>query len=252
MSKRGSLLASAAPAVAAAASPAVGPVVVAPVSDPLAAIQPAMDAAASRAAAERVADPADVQPLPPIAPEGGIVPLAIGDPDLPTTVLPEPTLVPPEGVVPPVVTASPPLAAEPSAVDVMQAANAEDDRIVNFGGLPTGTDPAREGPHFTEAGQPMLAIQPAPLGAAAIAAEAAATPLPLDWDRDPLDVLVEVLEVTGPERGRWRGGLAFGREPRRFLRTQVTDAQLDAIQADPLLSWRFRTITAADAALLEV
>ncbi|WP_425230207.1 hypothetical protein [Sphingomonas sp.] len=232
-------------AAAAAASlggaPATFPV------EPLAAIEPAVDAAAARAAAERVADTTAPATAPAADPA-----LVIADPLARVAVFPDPALPAPPEAPQPVVTAAPPLAAEPSAVDVIKAAQADDDRTgASLGFDPVGATAGRDGPRFGEAGQPVLAIEPATPTAATVAAAAAATPLP-----EPLvpligDELVTIVEVVGPPRGRYRAGLAFGAEPRRFLLTQLTDGQLARLQSDPQLAVGIRTIGADELTGLE-
>ena len=206
MSKRGSLLATAAPA--AATSPAIAP---AAVVDPLAAIEPAINAAAARAAAERTADSAAAVEVPPV-PSAPVV----ADLGTPATVLPEPALPTPPEAPMPLVTASPPIAAEPSVMDVIDAGKAEAGQLLGQVGFDVGAGTAdRGGPRFAEAGQPMIAIEPTRPSAATVAAEAATTPLPPPLGGEGIRDIT-VVEVTGPERGRYRAGLAFGATPRRF------------------------------------
>lgn len=59
--------------------------------------------------------------------------------------------------------------------------------------------------------------------------------------RPSLDALlagetVRAIEVVGPAAGRWRAGRRFGPEAQRFVEGELTDEELKAIQADPLLT----------------
>ncbi|HEX8485702.1 hypothetical protein [Sphingomonas sp.] len=128
----------------------------------VAAIEPAVEAAAERAAIERVpGEPAAGAPVP--------VPAA----DLPavdTAVLPEPTLIAEPGEPLPIVTASPILAAEPSALDVVQA-DAAAERVA--AGMELA--PAGDGPHPAAAGQPTLTIEGATADGVARALDSASS-----------------------------------------------------------------------------
>lgn len=53
---------------------------------------------------------------------------------------------------------------------------------------------------------------------------------------DALGKKVWAIEVVGPAAGRWRAGRRFGPEAQRFVEGQLTDDELKAIQADPLLA----------------
>lgn len=109
----------------------------------------AVDALVERAAIER--DPSINASAPP-AVDGPIVPGAEVADD--ATVLPEPTLAAEPDKPMPIVTASPILAVEPSAIDVAQA-DAKADRVAS--GLELAGDP--DGPHAAAAGQPTLTIE---------------------------------------------------------------------------------------------
>jgi hypothetical protein len=109
----------------------------------------ATEAAADRAAIER--DPS-IDATAPAAVDAQIVPAAeVADN---ATVLPEPTLVAEPDKPMPIVTASPILAIEPSAIDVVKA-DGQADRVAS------GLEPARDpdGPHAAAAGQPTLTIE---------------------------------------------------------------------------------------------
>jgi hypothetical protein len=112
-------------------------------------VAPAVEASAERAAIER--DPSIDATAPP-AIDGPIVPgVEVADN---AAVLPEPTLVADPDKPMPIVTASPILAIEPSAIDVVKA-DAQADRVES------GLEPARDpdGPHAAAAGQPTLTIE---------------------------------------------------------------------------------------------
>lgn len=47
---------------------------------------------------------------------------------------------------------------------------------------------------------------------------------------------VWAIEVVGPAAGRWRAGRRFGPEAQCFVEGELTDGELKAIQADPLLT----------------
>lgn len=112
-------------------------------------VAPAIEASANRAAIER--DPSIDAAAPP-AVDGPIVPGAeVADN---ATVLPEPTLVAQPDKPMPIVTASPILAVEPTATDVVKA-DAQADRVAS--GLEPAGDP--DGPHSAAAGQPTLTIE---------------------------------------------------------------------------------------------
>jgi uncharacterized Zn-binding protein involved in type VI secretion len=117
-----------------------------------AAVEPAIAASAERAAIERAdtAPVADAQGADPLAP----APAAVIAPETGTAVLPEPTLVAEPGGPMPIVTASPILAIEPSAVDVVQA-DAAANRVA--AGLEPTADQADR--HDAAAGQPTLTIE---------------------------------------------------------------------------------------------
>ena len=147
-------------------------------------------------------------------------------------VLPDPTLKAEPGVPQPIVTAAPPLAAEPDALDV---AKVEADAAA-----PADVRTAAAGGGDSVAGQSMLAIERDPkLGLTG-------EPHVAFGDRASLADMaprggwqgqkIAVIEVVGPPQGRRRAGLAFGPEPRRFLATQLTGGQLSAIRADPMLA----------------
>lgn len=44
------------------------------------------------------------------------------------------------------------------------------------------------------------------------------------------------LIVTGPQSGRWRAGRKFGPAPETLLVSDLTDAEIDALRADPALT----------------
>lgn len=235
-----------------------------------AAIEPAIDASVERAAIERdpasAIDPATSTPVIPAA-------------DLPApdaTVVPEPTLIAEPGLPQPIVTASPPLAAEPSAVDVQNAA-ATADRVA--AGMEPAVDP--DGPQPTAAGQTMLTFDDGVRRDRTIAATKAdlggredhTTPAPpidaiiaglehlsrtdpigmeiirtgyfADGPRDALERradtfakprTVTVYEVVGPAGGRRRAGRLFGPQPQRFAAYELTSADIAALRSDPLLA----------------
>jgi hypothetical protein len=227
---------------------------------------PAVAAAVERAAVEREGD----APIDGSAPAEAAQALAAGD--LPAVqpeaiaavdaaVVPEPTLVAQPDAPAPIVTASPPLTGEPDALDVVQAKAAAHVDVDSDGSVPD-----REAPHATAAGQPMLTIERGGFPAFAsheghatitssstTASLSAATLLTgtrdLSAGRMPSEARarVKVIEVVGPRQGRRRAGFAFGPEPRRFLGTQLTDAQLDAIRADRMLTVGISEIDADDA-----
>ena len=233
--RRAQVVANAPVAADPAALPATGQVV-AP-AEPIAAIEPAIDAAVDHAAAERLDEP--VAPIA-IEPAPAATVLAVADDAM---VLPKPELIAEPGRPEPLVTASPPLAAEPSAADVIDAAAAAATRKLADAGVPVPFDALnRDGPYFAAAGQPVLAIEPTRAVDAATVAADALDPVALAAAAPHAPERVTVVEIVGPHRGRWRGGLAFGPTPRRFLLSQLTDAQLEAIAADPQLATGVREV----------
>lgn len=229
-------------------------------------IEPAIEASAERAAIER--DPAD--------PVGEIVTPSVDLPEDHVAVLPEPTLVAELGAPQPIVTASPILATEPSALDVVQAAAAAEREEA-------GTGPAsdRDASFGTIAGQPTLTIEggvvaagPAagdaspPYGRDFISVDDLVSELKTRRGVDPfgysevlfrLDLVeirpasappaatVGVIEVVGPAQGRRRAGMMFGSVPQRFRASQLSEAQLAALRADPLLAVGVSEVAEADA-----
>lgn len=175
--------------------------------------------------------PADIVPAPP----------AGAEPD-PATVLPDPTLTAEPQAPQPLVTASPPLAAEPDALDVIDA-----QRAAAEGGDPLA-DPLAIRPDLAVAGQPMLTIERDPLDVDRrdVGSDPAREHILANlWSFHP-DERVKVVEVVGPARGRRRAGFAFGPEPRRFLGSQLTDEQLEAIRSDAMLTVGISELSAAD------
>lgn len=67
--------------------------------------------------------------------------------------------------------------------------------------------------------------------AAAPAAEAKAKPKKADKADAPEATVV----VTGPEKGRWRAGRKFTREPSSIALGDLKEGELEALQADPEL-----------------
>lgn len=257
-------------------------------------VKPAVAASADRAAIER-APGGDVQAL--AATDSAAVPAA-DLPDGDTAVLPEPTLIAEPDKPMPIVTASPPLAIEPGAVDVVQAEVAAD-RVA------AGSEPVadRDGPNFAAAGQPVLTIEPGVdrhadrdidrLYDRSLAAQGDDILAGGDWPADapshdalmthldrlalanpevledirlrffagqerpasffagePFVPTVRVIKVVGPQQGRRRAGNSFGPQPRHFTDGELTEAEILALQADPLLSVSITDVPADQAATL--
>ncbi|WP_454280523.1 hypothetical protein [Sphingomonas sp. Marseille-Q8236] len=182
-------------------------------------------------------------PLGDTPPPSDVLPVATEDTTISTgaAALPDPTIVAEPGEPQPVVTASPPIAAEATVLDVLKGAEA---------GASVLEPGAVEQEKPAVAAQPMIAIEAGAdeaqrqslLDSAAAATLSGATPPAAPpaaaTDRDPAfpGTKVTVVTVVGPVQGRRRAGFAFGPEPRHFLSTQLTPEQAEAIAGDPMLA----------------
>lgn len=183
-------------------------------------------------------------PLGDTPPPSDVLPVATEGATIATeaAALPDPTIVAEPGEPRPVVTASPPIAAEATVLDVLKGTDA---------GASVLEPGAVEHEMPAIAAQPMIAIDADADAAqrqsrfyaaeAALAEQRAAVAGALgdatfDGNLAGPGTKVTVVTVVGPIQGRRRAGFAFGPEPRHFLLTQLTPEQARAIEADPMLA----------------
>lgn len=189
-------------------------------------------------------------PLGDTPPPSDVLPVATEGATIATeaAALPDPTIVAEPGEPRPVVTASPPIAAEATVLDVLKGTDA---------GASVLEPGAVEHEKPAIAGQPMIAIDADADAAqrrsrldgveAALVEQRAAGAGALGdatFNRDLAvpGTKVTVVTVVGPIQGRRRAGFAFGPEPRHFLLTQLTPEQAQAIEADPMLAMGVREL----------
>ncbi|QPT09711.1 hypothetical protein [Sphingomonas paucimobilis] len=205
--------------------------------------RPRVEAAGTRDTVASTLSTVTTAPLGDTPPPSDVLPVATEGATIATeaAALPDPTIVAEPGEPRPVVTASPPIAAEATVLDVLKGADA-------------GASVLEPGAVETEkaaiAGQPMIAIdagtdeaqRQSRLDSAAASITARDEPAWSGFDsaRDTAPIVprakVTVVTVVGPVQGRRRAGFAFGPEPRHFLATQLTPEQAEAIAADPMLA----------------
>ena len=206
--------------------------------------RPRVEVAVTRDTVSSTPSTVTTAPLGDTPPPSDVLPVATEGAAIATegAALPDPTIVAEPGEPRPVVTASPPIAAEATVLDVLKGTDA---------GASVMKPGAVEHEKPAIAGQPMIAIDADADAAqrqsrlygveAALAEQRAAEPGALGdtaFNRDLAvpGTKVTIVTVVGPIQGRRRAGFAFGPEPRHFLLTQLTPEQAEAIQADPMLA----------------
>lgn len=206
--------------------------------------RPRAEAAATRDTVASMPSTDTTAPLGDTPPPSDVLPVATEGAAIATeaAALPDPTIIAEPGEPRPVVTASPPIAAEATVLDVLKGTDA---------GASVLEPGAVEHEKPAIAGQPMIAIdvdadaaqrQSRFDGAEAAFTERRAAEAAASGDATFGGALavpgtkVTVVTVVGPIQGRRRAGFAFGPEPRHFLSTQLTPEQAEAIQADPMLA----------------